>query len=100
MISRRRLRTDFFTNYLFVYIGNLEDNTIPDDAKITSDALTLEMFGLKEGINPYPEKDLSDFLPVINIRPLNNLPILLLRILKMDFIIRLIQKLTLRMSMP
>ncbi len=49
LISRRKLRTEFFSNFLYVNIGNLNNNKIPDDAKVMADASTFEMFGLKKG---------------------------------------------------
>lgn len=50
LISRRKLNTDFFTNFLFLNIGNLNNGQIPDHSTVISNASTLKLFGLKKAI--------------------------------------------------
>jgi len=49
LVSRHTVKIDFFSKYLFINIGYLGNGKIQDDAKVTSNAPTMELFGLKEG---------------------------------------------------
>jgi hypothetical protein len=49
LVSRKLVRTDFFSKYLSINITNPGDDKIDPDSKVCSDSSTLEIFGLKDG---------------------------------------------------